>query len=88
MYYCTLIKILIYLLIADLYLLGDPLNRQTFRGSFVVSSWKSEENEFNIGSWKNNRTRENEMQQKLTKIYQNSDLRSCFVSADILALDK
>ncbi|KAJ0180464.1 hypothetical protein K1T71_003868 [Dendrolimus kikuchii] len=92
---CAALAVLLVLLLlaavavylAHLYLLGDPLNRQTFRGSFVVSSWKAEENDLNTGPWNENRTRENELQRKLASIYQNSELRSCFVSADILALD-
>lgn len=74
-----------------MYLFGDPLNRQTFLGSFVVSSWGSNESEgekFSDLELKGNRTRENELQQALVKVYLNSELKSCFVSADILALDR
>lgn len=77
-----------------MYLFGDPLNRQTFRGSFVVSSWgsdspdESEGEKFDDPEPKGNRTRENELQQALSNIYMKSELKSCFVSADILALDR
>ncbi|CAB3242080.1 unnamed protein product [Arctia plantaginis] len=76
--------------LGHMYLFGDPLNRQTFLGSFVVSSWGSDESEgekFNDLELKGNRTRENELQQALFNVYLNSELKSCFVSADILALD-
>jgi hypothetical protein len=68
-----------------MYLFGDPLNRQTFRGSFVTGSWEgSEEGD----EPKGNHTREEAMQRALHDLYRNSELRSCFVSADILALDR
>ncbi|XP_021189618.3 atrial natriuretic peptide-converting enzyme [Helicoverpa armigera] len=72
-----------------MYLFGDPLNRQTFRGSFVVSSWGDEGGGEKVNDLepRANRTRENELQQALYNLYANSELRSCFVSADILALD-
>lgn len=74
-----------------MYLFGDPLNRQTFRGSFVVTSWgnnESEGGEANDLEPRSNRTRENVLQQALYNLYFNSELKSCFVSADILALDR
>lgn len=73
-----------------MYLFGDPLNRQTFRGSFVISSWganESEGYEFIDIEPKDNRTRETELQQMLSNLYLNSELKSCFVGADVLALD-
>ncbi|KAF9410977.1 hypothetical protein HW555_010109, partial [Spodoptera exigua] len=74
--------------LGHMYLVGDPLNRQTFRGSFVVSSWGVSEGEKgNDLEPKANRTRETELQQALYNLYLNSELKSCFVSADILALD-
>ncbi|CAG5012853.1 unnamed protein product [Parnassius apollo] len=69
-----------------MYLFGDPLNRQTFRGSFVVSSWgvvEKEENDLEV----RNSTRETELRKALYDTYSMSELRSCFVSAEILALD-
>ncbi|GBP59203.1 Atrial natriuretic peptide-converting enzyme [Eumeta japonica] len=60
----------------DMYLFGDPLNRQTFRGSFVVTSWGAHGDD-----------RENTLGLALHDVYQGSDLRSCFVGADVLALD-
>lgn len=72
------------LLIPDMYLFGDPLNRQTFRGSFVVSSWGDRPE----GTDPVNRTREADLKQALFDLYRNSELRSCFVSAEILALDR
>lgn len=74
-----------------MYLFGDPLNRQTFRGSFIVSSWQVEEGEGAQGKElepKGNRTRESRLQQTIYNLYQNSELKSCFISADILALDR
>ncbi|XP_026742483.1 atrial natriuretic peptide-converting enzyme [Trichoplusia ni] len=76
--------------LGHMYLFGDPLNRQTFRGSFVVTSWgnnESEGGEANDLEPRSNRTRENVLQQALYNLYFNSELKSCFVSADILALD-
>lgn len=70
----------------DMYLFGDPLKRQTFKGSFIVSPWSSKE-DFTL-DLANNSTRESELQQILFDVYSRSDLRSCFVAADILALDK
>ncbi|RVE50116.1 hypothetical protein evm_005322 [Chilo suppressalis] len=67
--------------LAHLYLFGDPLNRQTFRGSFVVSSWTQSE------ASQGNNTREARLQHALSDLYQNTELRSCFVTAEILALD-
>lgn len=72
------------LLIPDMYLFGDPLNRQTFRGSFVVSSWGNRSE----GTDPANRTREADLKKALFDLYRNSELRSCFVSAEILALDR
>ncbi|KAG6449549.1 hypothetical protein O3G_MSEX006112 [Manduca sexta] len=69
------------------YLFGDPLNRQTFRGSIVLSWKQAEGAESKQFETKGNRTRENELQHVLFELYRNSELRSCFVSADILALD-
>lgn len=74
-----------------MYLFGDPLNRQTFRGSFIVTSWGASEGEGDKGNdldSRANRTRENELQLALYNLYLNSELKSCFVSADILALDR
>lgn len=72
-----------------MYLFGDPLNRQTFRGSFIVSSWQVEEGtQGKELEPKGNRTRESRLQQTLYNLYQNSELKSCFISADILALDR
>ncbi|CAG9783675.1 unnamed protein product [Diatraea saccharalis] len=67
--------------LAHLYLFGDPLNRQTFRGSFVVASWPQNE------AIQGNITREAVLQQSFLNLYQNTELRSCFVAAEILALD-
>ncbi|XP_072943335.1 atrial natriuretic peptide-converting enzyme [Epargyreus clarus] len=69
--------------LGHMYLFGDPLNRQTFRGSFVVSSWEPRADLDVTG----NSTRESEMQQALADVYKNSELRSCFVGAELLALD-
>lgn len=69
--------------VSDLYLFGDPLNRQTFRGSFVLAGPEGREPD-----GKGNNTREVGLQEALFALYQNSELRSCFVSADILALDR
>ncbi|KAI8435098.1 hypothetical protein MSG28_003492 [Choristoneura fumiferana] len=72
--------------LGHMYLFGDPLNRQTFRGSFVTSSWEAAgpgEGDEPSG----NHTREGLMRLALYDLYRNSELRSCFVSADILALD-
>lgn len=67
-----------------MYLFGDPLNKQTFRGSFIIKK-----NAEDIQSWKeSNQTTENAFQHILFQIYQNSELQSCFVSADVLALDR
>ncbi|CAH2074127.1 unnamed protein product, partial [Iphiclides podalirius] len=68
--------------LGHMYLFGDPLNKQTFRGSFVVSSW-GEESDLEV----KNSTRELELRKTLENIYSNSELRSSFVSAEILALD-
>ncbi|XP_012544680.3 atrial natriuretic peptide-converting enzyme [Bombyx mori] len=69
--------------LGHMYLFGDPLNKQTFRGSFIIKS-----NAEDIQSWKeSNQTTENAFQHILFQIYQNSELQSCFVSADVLALD-
>ncbi|XP_063531173.1 atrial natriuretic peptide-converting enzyme isoform X1 [Cydia strobilella] len=68
--------------LGHMYLFGDPLNRQTFRGSFVTA-WGAEAGE----EPKGNHTREGVMRQALHDLYRNSELRSCFVSADVLALD-
>ncbi|XP_045519757.1 atrial natriuretic peptide-converting enzyme [Pieris brassicae] len=71
--------------LGHMYLFGDPLNRQTFKGSFIVSSWSSKEDlSLNLAD---NSTRESELQQLLADVYSRSELRSCFVGADILALD-
>lgn len=70
---------------ADMYLFGDPLNRQIFRGSFVVSSWGNGGGE--VGGGRGNHSREGDLRQALLDVYKNSQLRSCFVSAEILALD-
>lgn len=67
-----------------MYLFGDPLSRQTFRGSFVVSSWGDE----GVGPTEGNHTRESDLRQALDDTYRASELRSCFVAADILALDR
>ncbi|XP_014358510.2 atrial natriuretic peptide-converting enzyme isoform X1 [Papilio machaon] len=72
--------------LGHMYLFGDPLNRQTFRGSFVVTSWGEtgeEENDLEV----KNTTREYDLRQALHDAYSNSELRSCFVGAEILALD-
>lgn len=71
--------------LTDLYLFGDPLNRQTFRGSFVVGSWGQSPEGRDLPL---NDTREARLQRALVDLYQNSELRSCFVSGEILALDK
>lgn len=72
-----------------MYLFGDPLNRQTFRGSFIVSSLQVEEGtQGKELEPKGNRTRESRLQQTLYNLYQSSELKSCFISADILALDR
>lgn len=76
-----------FVLFTDMYLFGDPLNRQTFRGSFVTSSWETAgpgEGEEPSG----NHTREGLMRLALYDLYRNSELRSCFVSAEILAIDR
>ncbi|XP_049867168.1 atrial natriuretic peptide-converting enzyme [Pectinophora gossypiella] len=68
--------------LGHMYLFGDPLNRQTFRGSFVVAQWGE--------GWEGrdlNATREGALRRALHDLYRASDLRSCFVSAEILALD-
>ncbi|CAK1552115.1 unnamed protein product [Leptosia nina] len=71
--------------LGHMYLFGDPLNRQTFRGSFVMSSWSSKEDlNLDVGD---NSTRESEMQHILFDVYSRSELRSCFEGADILAID-
>lgn len=70
-----------------MYLFGDPLNRQTFRGSFVVTSWGEIEEEENDLEVKNS-TREYDLRRALHDAYSNSELRSCFVGAEILALDR
>ncbi|XP_032513882.2 atrial natriuretic peptide-converting enzyme isoform X1 [Danaus plexippus] len=70
--------------LGHMYLFGDPLNRQTFRGSFVVSTWDSSDE---MLSDSKNGTREMEMRQVLYNTYRTSELHSCFVSAEILALD-
>ncbi|XP_068629335.1 atrial natriuretic peptide-converting enzyme [Battus philenor] len=72
--------------LGHMYLFGDPLNRQTFRGSFVVSSWGEADTE-DVDLDSRNTTRELELRQALHDTYSNSELRSCFVSAEILALD-
>lgn len=68
-----------------MYLFGDPLNRQTFRGSFVASSWGTQDISL---EGKNNSTQEQELREAIFKSYRNSELRSCFVDAELLALDK
>ncbi|KAL0893812.1 hypothetical protein ABMA27_013941 [Loxostege sticticalis] len=70
--------------LGHLYLFGDPLNRQTFRGSFVVGSWGQSPEGRDLPL---NDTREARLQRALVDLYQNSELRSCFVSGEILALD-
>ncbi|XP_038215326.1 atrial natriuretic peptide-converting enzyme [Zerene cesonia] len=71
--------------LGHMFLFGDPLNRQTFRGSFIVSSWGPREDlSMDV---KDNSTRESQMQQMLHDVYSSSELRSCFMDADILALD-
>ncbi|KAJ2952813.1 hypothetical protein O0L34_g7177 [Tuta absoluta] len=66
--------------LGHMYLFGDPLNRQTFRGSFAVARWG--------GGWgAGNRTREGDVSRALSDLYRRSDLRSCFTGAEILALD-
>lgn len=72
-------------LFTDMYLFGDPLNRQTFRGSFVVSSWGNQEASLEV---RDNSTREQELREAIFKSYRTSELRSCFVAAELLALDK
>ncbi|XP_053625313.1 atrial natriuretic peptide-converting enzyme isoform X2 [Plodia interpunctella] len=71
--------------LGHMYLFGDPLNRQTFRGSFVISPGAEEE----VGDpeTRGNATREGFLQAAITKLYRTSELRSCFVAADVLALD-
>ncbi|XP_011548468.3 atrial natriuretic peptide-converting enzyme [Plutella xylostella] len=71
--------------LGHMYLFGDPLNRQIFRGSFVVSSWGDGGGE--AGGGRGNHSREGDLRQALLDVYKNSQLRSCFVSAEILALD-
>ncbi|XP_041977269.1 atrial natriuretic peptide-converting enzyme [Aricia agestis] len=66
--------------LGHMYLFGDPLNRQTFRGSFIAGAWAEIPTGGNI-------TREGDMQKAIFNAYRNSELRSCFVSADALALD-
>ncbi|XP_050672750.1 atrial natriuretic peptide-converting enzyme-like [Leptidea sinapis] len=71
--------------LGHMFLFGDPLKRQTFKGSFIATAWgHREEGDFDAND---NSTSEGEMRQMLYNIYSNSELRSCFVSADILALD-
>ncbi|XP_046964777.1 atrial natriuretic peptide-converting enzyme isoform X1 [Vanessa cardui] len=71
--------------LGHMYLFGDPLNRQTFRGSFVATSWGTQDQI--IPEAKDNATREGELRQAIFDSYTKSELRSCFVAADILALD-
>ncbi|KAL4702504.1 hypothetical protein ACJJTC_001389 [Scirpophaga incertulas] len=90
----ALASLLILLLLAavavylgHMYLFGDPLNKQTFRGSFVVTSWDEPQARRVTSEQTSNSTRENLLYVALMDLYQNSELRSCFVSAEILALD-
>lgn len=75
-----------------MYLFGDPLSRQTFHGSFTVSSWTREvglERSTTTASPAGDvQTHEDEVRHALATLYRASDLRSCFVAADVLALDK
>lgn len=76
-----------------MYLFGDPLSRQTFRGSFIVLSWnhdavRTSREESILDPAKDSQTQEQKLRQSLTALYRSSELRSCFVSADILALDR
>ncbi|XP_045785110.1 atrial natriuretic peptide-converting enzyme isoform X1 [Maniola jurtina] len=73
--------------LGHMYLFGDPLNRQTFRGSFVASSWGAQDDRDDATEVKGNSTRDVELRQALYDTYANSELRSCFVAAEILALD-
>lgn len=70
-----------------MYLFGDPLNRQTFRGSFVASAWTEDERDA-APELRGNRTRDVQLRQALYDTYARSDLRSSFVAAEILALDE
>ncbi|XP_060810900.1 atrial natriuretic peptide-converting enzyme isoform X2 [Amyelois transitella] len=71
--------------LGHMYLFGDPLNRQTFRGSFVIAL--GVEGEFGDPEARGNATKEGFLQAALTDLYRTSELRSCFVAADVLALD-
>lgn len=79
--------------LGHMYLFGDPLSRQTFRGSFVVSSWTLEDQVDSIrresASVKADDAKayEHQLRQSLAALYRASELRSCFVGADVLALD-
>ncbi|XP_026757958.2 atrial natriuretic peptide-converting enzyme [Galleria mellonella] len=72
--------------LGHLYLFGDPLNRQTFRGSFIMT-FGAEGDEGKEPELKSNNTRERYLRQAIFNLYQNSELRSCFVNDEILALD-
>lgn len=78
--------LLIKTLISDMYLFGDPLNRQTFRGSFVATSWGTKDQI--LPEVKENVTREGELRQAIIDSFSKSELRSCFVTAEVLAIDK
>lgn len=74
-----------------MYLFGDPLSRQTFRGSFILTSWKPENNpetQVVAKSIDGAPAHELKLRQALAALYRTSELRSCFVAADILALDR
>ncbi|KAM3963433.1 atrial natriuretic peptide-converting enzyme [Aphomia sociella] len=72
--------------LGHMYLFGDPLNRQTFRGSFIMT-FNTDGAQGKELELQGNNTRENYLRQALFDLYRNSELRSCFVNDEILALD-